>query len=373
MYLRALDPCSFPTAMSDGRLEILLRDRPGRRPSVTIRLRPRRDLAAALLGRPVAEAQRVACRLLPGGGWSERLACLTALEAATGRMVDPATERARALLVQAEAAVQLVAQGCANWPRLLGQEPRLRHLQYARTALEALAARLWRGGDPLEPAARAASLGEAELPVSALIEALEASVLPGAPADAAHLVHWAARSPAPLARLARAAAGIRLETAIAPAAAVPCLPEVAAALAQSGGIVTAVADPTPFARMAQIPGAKLFGLLGARLLARAAQAQALTEVLARLDPPTIAVDAQGPGIGAALVEGLRGPVVLRLVCDRQGRVAAFGSMTPADWHSHPEGPLVATLAALPRESFHRAAPLVLAAFDPCDRIELRWE
>ena len=378
-HLRILDIDGFSAAAPEGRMAILRRDRPGQDADVSLRLRHRADPARALIGRQAAEAPHLSRRYLAETSWSRRLSCQCAIEAATGKSPDPAAMRARALLVQAEIAVGLVAQACRDWRRLLGEEPQLRHLRYARTALDTLVARLWRGGDPLDPEARVASPVEAELAVAALIEAIETVVLPRAPAAPSLLADWAARASASLARLVRAASRLPLDARLPVAAAVPGLPELAADLARdpefgrAPHLAGAAADPSPFARMPPIPEAARFGPLGARLLARAAQAQATIEALARLDLPPIIVHAPLPGIGAALVEGCRGPIAHRLRCDRHGYIAELASVAPADWMRHPSGPLAAALAALARERFLRDAPLVLAAHDPCGAFELRHE
>jgi hypothetical protein len=378
-YPRVLEFDSYPAAAPDGRVAVLRRESAGSHAEVALRIRHRVDPARALVGRPVAAAPRLLRRFLSDGSWAQRLSCQCALEAAAGQEADPALMRARALLVQAEIAVGLVAQACLDWPRLLGEAPQLRHLRYARTAMDTLVVRLWQRGDPLDADASIASPVEAELPVSALIEAIETAVLPRAPADPARLADWAARSSAPLARLVRAAARVRLNAAIPVAAAVPGLLAQEAALARDPGFCDAphlgggAADPTPFARMPPVPGSARFGPLGARLLARAARAQATVEALARLDPPPIRVHAPGPGTGAALVEALRGPITHRLRCDRGGHVAELAGVAPADWMRHPSGPLAATLRALPRDRFPADAPLVLAAHDPCGAFELRQE
>jgi hypothetical protein len=378
-HTRTLDPELRPVAMPDGRLDVLRRDGPDGAATVALRLRHRSDLAGVLVGRSAGEVPGLIRRALPLGGWTERVVGLSAVEAASGRIPDPAAARARALLVQAEVAVGLVAQACLDWPGLLGAEPRLRHLRYARTALDALTARIWRGGDPADPATRAGDLCEAELAVSALIEAIETTVLPLAPADPAGLAGWAQRSGALLARLVRAGAGIRVSARVPAAGSLPALPALAAAmadeprLAQAPHLSGAAGDPTPFTRMPPIPEAERFGLVGARLLARAALAQATVESLARLDPPAVQTAAPAPGSGAALVEGLHGPIVCRVHCDRRARITAVASVPPAAWLVHPAGPLAAMLAALPQDRFLADAPFVLAAFDPCGAVKLRQD
>ncbi len=378
-HIRMLDPATRPVEPPAGRLQILRRDCPEAGTVVAFRNQRLTDLASVLRGRPAADAPRLARRLQPASGWAQGLACLGAIEAAAGRRPDPDTARARALLAQAESALGMITHAGLDWPRLFGWEPRLRHLRYARAALDALVARLWRGRDPLDPAARAAAAFEAEPAASALIEALETAVLPRAPVDPARLADWAARDRAPFARLIRAASRLCLAAPPPDAVPVPGLSDLAAALAADPGFGRAphlggvAGDPTAFARLPAVPGAARFGPVGARLLAQAGQAQAAIEALARLDPPPVATSAPCPGTGAALVEGVRGPLVHLVRLDGGDRIDLVASVAPTEWMLHPAGPLAATLAALPAERLMRDAPLVLAAHDPGTRVTLRQE
>lgn len=350
---------------------VLLRLRDGRAP----------DPGPALRGRPGEEVAPALGRVATDGGRAAAIAGLAALEAARGSAPDPATAAARALLLLGEVAVAFVRRASLDWPRLAGvAPPGPCCLPYACTALSTLAARMWRLADPLEPAARAQAGLAAEPAASALIEALERAVLPRAPADPARLAAWAARDPAPLARLirgegrGRARAGEGRGAAPLPVAPPPGpLAEVAMRLAAEPGFARAPcapgggpADPGPVACLSPplAAAAAGFGPVGGRLFAQAARAQAVIEALAGLAAPPVEALALAPGLGAARAEGPRGPVIVTLALDRAGRVAELRLLEPVDWLLHPAGPFAAALAALPEPCPPGALGMLLAAFDP---------
>ncbi|MCL4186804.1 MAG: hypothetical protein KJZ85_04295 [Rhodobacteraceae bacterium] len=335
------------------------------------------DIAPALVGRPADRAPRLARMLMPVCGWAQGLAGLAAVEAARGIQPDPATAAARAMLALAETGVGLVWHACLDWPPLVGAARESGCLRYARTALDTLVARLWSLADPLDPSARAQPILAGEPAMSALIEAIQRAVLPRAPADPRRLADWARRDPSPLARL------VRHPGPALPAPAVPPpgpLATVAAALAEDPGFGRAPAapggGPADPGMLARLPpdlasGAMGFGAAGARFLARAHLALDVIEALERLAPPPIEAICPAPGVGAARVEGMRGPLVHRLEVDGAGRIAAFASVAPTEWMLHPAGPFAAALAALPVDEFTAAAAHVVAAFDPCAPVEPR--
>lgn len=366
-HSRTRDPAFCRPDAPEGGLKVLRRDFADRGPVVSLQNRRRIDVRALMIGRAASGAAGVLRQVYPHTGTVQGLACLTALELALDRPADPDTLRARALFAQAEMAVAMIQRACTVWPRMLGEQPQLPLLRYANAAMQALGARLWRGGDPLEGSASAAPLSQAEPAISALIEAIETAVLPRAPADPGALADWASRNNAPMARLIRRAARVPLLHRVARANPLPDLPVLSthltcdpAGAAVHGGLAF---DPTPYARQAHDPGAARFGPLGARFLAQAAQAQALVEALTRLDPPPLATCRSGQGAGVALVEGLGGPFVQCASCDRDGRITRYSSRMPADWILHPDGALTAMLAALKPERVLRDAPMVLAGFD----------
>jgi len=331
------------------------------------------DVARALVGRPAAEAPRLLRALLPAQGAAPGLACLAAVEAARGEAPDHDTRAARAMLALAETAVGLVAHACLDWPPLLSATPDAGCLRYGRAALDTLAARLWALADPLDPAARARPILAGEPAMSALIEALQRAVLPRAPADPLRLAGWAARDAAPLARLARLARSRAPAAAAALPPPPPPLPALAATLASDPGFgrAPALADggPAEPGTLARLPAplaaeALGHGPAGARFLATAHLALAVLEGLERLAPPPLEVIAPAPGVGAARVEGMRGPFVLRLALDRAGRIAEFAAVVPTAWMLHPGGPFAAALAALPGTDLAGAGARVIAAFDP---------
>lgn len=149
------------------------------------------DIAPALCARPAREAPRLARFLLPVCGWAQGLACLTAIETASGRLAAAPTLAARALMAEAEMATRLLWHAAIDWPPLLGQPVQPVALRLVASGLEAMAAQLWRLADPLVPGDGAAPLEAAAEPARRLAEAVEHMVLTGAPADPGDADAWA--------------------------------------------------------------------------------------------------------------------------------------------------------------------------------------
>jgi hypothetical protein len=338
------------------------------------------DIGRVLAGRPGMAAPRLARMLLPAGGQAQGIACLAACEAAAGLSAPPGTAAARALLVLAEAAVDLVWLSGLHWPALVNRPADGRCLRYARTALQALAEALWAFDDPFDPRVAAGARDAAARPAAALAEAVAAAAIPGAPADpddAGAWAAWVADDAAILAALARAGRALRLP-AVAPDRALPPLGGIASALAADPGFARmphaagAPADPWPDAalRPALAPLAAELGAVGGRFLGAAVAARRMATALRTLAPPPVTALSPAARTGVAEAQTLRGPVVCLMQLDAGGRVAVARNATPSDWIQHPAGAMARTLAALPRDGLARAARLVCAAFEPCAAVSI---
>ena len=362
--------------------QITLRFTPAAPAGARLRFHNHRLLALgpALAGLSEAQAPALVRRLLPVCGWAQGVACLSALEAATGRVVDPGTHAARALLLAAESAASQIWRAALDWPAVLGTAPDLASVRDARTALRALIAALWPDGGVLDPAAKALPPQVAMGPSQALAELLDRAVLAGAPAGTTSMAAWVGRSHAARARMVRSAAeqwpqgDLPAVTAVPKAewfaarlAADPAFcqtPERDGTAAEFGAIATLTAPDHAFCAG--------FGPVGGRIVAMLMQARANAANLRAASRPTGADVVGGPGWGAAVVPTMRGPLAHRLRLE-SGHIAAFGSVAPTEWLLHPKGALSASLAALPAHNFTRDARLALAAFDPCAPVTIEIE
>lgn len=344
--------------------------------SVAFRNRRLVDISPVLIGKPAAAAPGICQRLLPVCGWAQGIACLSAVEVASGTTPDPVTARARALLVLAEAVVSAIRHAAIDWPEILGEQPELRCLHYAQKALDVLIARLWQNDHPLDPLARAQPLSRVEAPIAALLEAIETAVLPKAPTMPEALADWARTSPAGLPRMARRAAQLDL-TEIPHSPPLPALEVLAASLAAEPGFSARPhhnGQPCDPALRAVIPlGAKAFGTVGERYLHQILTIRDLSEALKTLAVPAVHCLRTAPHIGVAQVPTLRGPLMHRVVLQGDGDdryIAGFSSVAPTEWMLHPDGALAQVLAMALSRGYAEDLALIVAGFDPCAPVHL---
>jgi len=294
----AAETCAATLAVAAGQVVGVRLDAPGFR-----------RVRTALIGRPLAEAPRLARRLFPVCAIAQEIACTRAAEAAAGHAPDPATEHRRTRLLDAEAAVAHVWRAAIDWPRWLGRAPTPGPAKAARAALAAVEAAL------------AARLGDRR-------------ALPADPPLGPRAAAWFAARLAPD-------------------------PDFAARPEAEG----APADP--------LPGHRAAGGLGARLDALRAGAAALAARLRDAPGPASAAGAwahagaSGTGCGVAMTA--RGPLACLLRADA-GRVADLRAVAPTEWVMHPHGALARALATLFGGAIADEARALIAVFDPCAEV-----
>jgi len=339
-----------------------------------VRIRNRRllSLDTVLCGLTPAAAPDLLRRLLPVCGWAQGIACIRAIEAATGARASPATETARARLVLAETAQTQLWRSAIDWPALVGNPASPGPVRKAREAVTDLVAALWPDGSPLGTAA-CPSTPAADRACCTLADLLDAASV-GLPGDPAELAAWADGAdtrPSALLRRARALApGPGLDAD----AAGPDVSTIAGRLVRAPDFGRApgadghAADVTPLPMLPE-PARRACAALGpvaGRLAAAMFDARQTARCLRAVETaPAADIAAPLPdGWGAGSAATARGPLVqaLRIA---HGRVEAFRSVAPTEWMLHPDGALMRCLARLPQGATEADIRLAFAAFDPC--------
>lgn len=339
-------------------------------------------------GTPDTAVQRVSL-LFSICGRAQRIAALSASEAARGIVPDPEIRRLRELLVLGEAAQEHLWRLCQDWPSALGRSVDLGLLLSVRKALH-------RVGDCaiLDRAAWAQALGR--------LDAFLREEVFGVPVDT-----WLAmglsdfdvccrEAVSPMAALLRLLAdtaswGASPIQGVTPVQRPAMIQAVLAAMAQeehyaarphwqnrpleSGPLVRMQAHPVVAGLLARA-GNTVFTRVVARCLELADLAARMHRCLEGIPVPSwIEALPLGGSIGAAAVETARG-LLLHRVDLHGGRVARYRIVAPTEWNFHPAGALAQGLAGLPaadaRQARQRAVWLILA-LDPCVgyEVELR--
>nr|WP_255635576.1 nickel-dependent hydrogenase large subunit [Azospirillum sp. 412522] len=356
------------------------------RAEVAIR-RPR--AVAALVGRPAAEAARLAPLLFSLCGSAQGLAVAQACEAALG--IDAgAHETARTLLTDAEALDSHGWQAAVEWPARLGAAPRPAPLRDLRAAVSAVMPALYPARDGLRPGG-----GILRPDVAALREALvrmtgwldEAVFAGPPPMDAEDLVRWAGRGDSDAARLA--ARLLAPDLAGWGACGVPLLGErspgwFGAALAgdpafaagphcNDGPALTGPLERQAGHRLVVSVTerfgdglARLFAARLADLIELPRRMEAAIATLRPADPGPAGTC--GPGDGCGVAETARGRLAHWLRLDGDGRLAEARMVAPTDWNFAAGGPLARGLAgagARDRDDAVERVRLLVAMLDPC--------
>lgn len=307
--MTALRRYAVRARLSDGRLDASI-----------IREGPLNPLAVGV-GRPAADAPRLAALLFPLCPHAHRAAAERALEDAAGLTPDPAHDAARAIAVLSEALAAAIWRMGVDWPARRGAPARLEAVKAARDGAAALLA-----GDAAGRVALAHAL--------AAVEEEAAPIL--AHARGLHL-----RGPG---------------DACSPAEETPRL------LDDPGGFAAATAtDLSPWftaqARHARMLSRELDAACAAHDRKRRGAAASSTAICDAVDATSVT------GAGAAMTARGR---VRHMITLEAGRIMSWRAIAPTDVNFAPQGPL----AHWARRLIATADPAdalawLVAAFDPC--------
>jgi hypothetical protein len=336
-------------------------DAPG--PRIDIHIRPegiaisqqRPAIAAALAGRPVAEALQLVPTLLPICGQAQLVAAQRAVAAALGRAVSPQQQAEQAGRLWREQALAAAWRCAVDWPDLLDEPRQLATLRDIRSATS--------------DRALGAGLGDL-VPGLDQVTCIE------------DLFDWIEQGNSMACRLARramaivagAGPGLSLVSpeALAAAAARAFAREPFDPLDPEGG--PCEVGPLAMARDALVP--ELPAATGqpvlARVLAQILDMRAICRALRDATPADSDGDSRSdqPGTGTGSALTARGPVwhQVRLHPAETDRVADWRVLAPTDWHFGPRGPVRRDLAGLAEPAAMR---LLIASYDPCAPWTLR--
>jgi hypothetical protein len=330
-------------------------------------VRARRPQVAARLlqGLPPGEAAARVPRVFSLCAQAQALASRLALLAAQGLTMPVEEGKRREAAVAAENVHEALWRMLRDWPEWLGEAADTKAMVAMRRALDPL---LRGRGEALAAAPEVAAVCRRLLEDAVVGEALATWH-----ARTENLSDWVARRSTPAARLVAAAAAL-------PLAPLPrCLPagradEFARALAgrvddeQFAGEPDWGGLPAETGVMQRAAVAPADGSVGARLLARIADAARAIEALAGAAPATpasVAVDSRGRGW--ALVDTSRGQL-LHVAGVADGAVAFYRIVAPTEWNFHPHGALPGLIVGAPaasREEAGRLGTLAIQALDPC--------
>jgi hypothetical protein len=95
-----------------------------------------------------------------------------------------------------------------------------------------------------------------------------------------------------------------------------------------------------------------------------ARVRARMEELLAGAPGRVSAVPVAAGIGRALVDTARGPLMHELALDG-GRIADYVVVAPTEWNFHPAGPLASWLGGLTAAAAEELAPRAVLALDPC--------
>ena len=96
----------------------------------------------------------------------------------------------------------------------------------------------------------------------------------------------------------------------------------------------------------------------------AARVRARMEELAAGVPGRVSAVPVAAGVGRALVDTARGPLMHELTLDGD-HIADYVIVAPTEWNFHPAGPLAAWLGGMPAGAAEELAPRAVLALDPC--------
>ena len=269
--------------------------------------------ARALRGRPATDAVALLPLLYSLCGKAQGQAARLALAAARGEETAVRRDEAVAREIAGEHLWRLLV----DWPRALGLPAEEALFVAGRRLLAEAHFPKWVEGN----------LQRAEGPLARLLAALAAAAEPPATEN-------------------------RLLPDFEAAASVELWPRLDEALAAAPTWRGRAAQTGAFAR-APNSGPPLQGRVQARLAE-----------LVSLAPGRVSAVPVAPGVGRAVVDTARGPLMHELTLDGD-RIADYVIVAPTEWNFHPAGPLVAWLGGLPEAAARDLAPRAVLALDPC--------
>jgi uptake hydrogenase large subunit len=342
-----------------------------------------REVARVLVGRRAAEAVAMVPRLFSICGRSQAVAAALACECAAEIESDPAVQRSRRELVDAELAHEYLWRILLDWPRAVGEPGDAPLLATVRARLtEAIAGSEWAMRYAPDRSVREASTWDA---VRAEIGTLLADNVLQAPRtaleDAARFDAWLAAGQSPVASIL---ARLRADSAEMGAPGVPLLPMLTPELA-AGEVARRLDGDELFCAAPDWEGSPRETGARARRhahplvaeLTRGASSAILPRFAARLVELVELLEGRpGAGMGSAALQGdgaiawvetARGVLIHRVVLDAD-RVARYQIVAPTEWNFHPRGALaieLETVRGADRAALERRIDLLVQSLDPC--------
>lgn len=379
-----------------GRLDIELKRSDG---GAEATIRSSRPIAASrvFVGTTVEEARTGLPALFSICNTAQACAFANACEAALGLVPSPDVIRLRHFLVDLETVKEHLWRMLLDWPRFLGEPPRLNAMRAVMAAYSGLRAQITSAVDPFCPGADAlvSDFRTATAFLDELARLSAEHILRASPAVWLHtiqtpedLLAWAGNTDSDAAGLV-CEVQARHWQAVGrnPVSSLPPLSvaelEALFACADADRLLRAPSwqgDPresSPFTRqrgrepvnaMTEEYGNGLLPRLVAQLVELAsAQTTLRTGFDQRGSPSETSAASTGAGIGIARVRAARGLLVHRVVVHR-GRIGDYRILAPTEWNFHPRGVVARGLSALPvadAATLERLAGLLVTAVDPC--------
>lgn len=366
--------------MTEGRIDVVLDWRQGRAISVGVHSQRRLGVWAALIGKSVDDALRLAPLLSSICSTAHGVAGVRAVEAASGRAASPQQEALRALLVDLEVLQNHLWFWLLTAPPLLGLEADSTAFRQLRAQLAEVTKGLgvsgtsWlrAGGVEVRPAVAAGAL-----------EGLQALGLSFGFGSEVTSMDSLARLPDPTGAVFRFVMnGPLVALGRATRLATPTAAQLEPRFDLPGFVSrptleTGPIEPGPLAALgphplvAEVVSAWGPGV-GARLVARYVETCALLRRVVgsaqdlRAVAVVVGVDKpSGRGLGHAHTS--RGPVFHRVALEKR-QVVAWQVVAPTEWTFHPDGAVRDALLGLSAPDVHTAerfARWVVATLDPC--------
>lgn len=359
--MTAASPAASPAG--EVRLRLTVADGRVRDVAVTV-MRPATAARQFLIGKPVAEALKLAPLLFAVCGVAQQAAATAAAEQALDAAADPAHQNARALLTAGEALGGHLQHLALDWPQAAGEPPQPMLLAGARKALGRL-------GPALYPARDGFALGGGRLrpDIDALLTIMSAASdavrqLTGAPPALFREPPPPTDPPLPRLLPPRDAQWFGRRLAADPAFA--DFPDDDGEPALNGPLADH-ADHPDIRQLLRHCGLSVVSLYAARLVA---VAQTLDRMVRRCQALAVADPRPDPifnggGAGCGLAHAARGALAHWLRIE-QGVVADWRAVAPTEWNFHPKGPLAAALTGMAAgPDLARRVELLACSLDPC--------
>lgn len=353
-----------PPAAGEVRLRLTVAD--GRVQGATTTVtRPATAARQFLIGKPVAEALKLAPLLFAVCGVAQQAAAAAAAEQALDAVAAPAHQNARELLVAGETLGGHIQHLALDWPQAAGEPPQPMLLAGARKALGRL-------GPALYPARDGFALGGGRLrpDMDALLTIMSAvsdtvRQLTGAPPALFREPPPPANPALPRLLPSRDAQWFGRRLAADPAFA--DFPDDDDGQPALNGPLADYPDHPDLGPLLRHCGLSVVSLYAARLVAVAQTLDRMVrhcQALAAADPRPDPIF-NGGGTGSGLARAARG-VLAHWLRIEQGVIADWRAVAPTEWNFHPAGPLTAALTGMAAgPGLARRVELLACSLDPC--------